>query len=63
MSEATIGLTVMTGVLLLSFGGFLIWGFRSGQFKDIEEAKYQLFKKEPTDADEQATIDKGGAGK
>ena len=43
MDEATIALTVMTGLLLVSFLGFLIWGIRSGQFKNIEEAKYRIF--------------------
>jgi nitrogen fixation-related uncharacterized protein len=28
--------------------GFLIWGWRNGQFKDIESAKYQMLEeKEP----------------
>ena len=44
MSEGTIALTVMTGLLLITFGGFLVWGIRSGQFKNIEEAKFQIFK-------------------
>ena len=44
MSEATIALTVMTGLLLLSFLGFLIWGICSGQFLGIEDAKYQIFR-------------------
>ena len=43
MSEATIALTAMTGLLLLSFLGFLIWGIKSGQFTNIEEAKYRIF--------------------
>ena len=43
MDEATIALTVMTGLLLVSFLGFLVWGIRSGQFKNIEDAKYQIF--------------------
>ena len=48
--EATIALTFMTGSLLIIFLGFLIWGIRSGQFKNIEEAKYQIFRRP---ADEQ----------
>jgi cbb3-type cytochrome oxidase maturation protein len=44
MNEGTIALTVMTGLLLISFLGFLIWGIRSGQFKNIEEAKYQVLR-------------------
>jgi hypothetical protein len=44
MDESTIALTVMTGLLLISFVGFLIWGIRSGQFKNVEEAKYRIFR-------------------
>ena len=44
MDEATIALTVMTGLLLISFLGFLVWGIASGQFKNVEEAKYQIFR-------------------
>jgi nitrogen fixation-related uncharacterized protein len=63
MSEATIALTVMTGGLFLSFLGFFIWGIRSGQFKNIEEAKYQLFhNKNTTNVDDRKTEseEKGG---
>ncbi len=42
MDEGTIALTVMTGLLLISFIGFLVWGIRSGQFKNVEEAKYRM---------------------
>ena len=44
MDEATIALTTMTGLLLVSFAGFLIWGILSGQFKNVEDAKYQIFR-------------------
>jgi len=63
MSEATIALTAMTGGLFLSFLGFFIWGIRSGQFKNIEEAKYQLFRsKNTTNVNERKdeSEDKGG---
>ena len=43
--EATIGLSVMTGTLLVVFIGFLIWGIKSGQFKNVEEPKYQIFRR------------------
>lgn len=46
MSEATIALTTMTGLLLVTFLGFLVWGIRSGQFKNVEDAKYQVFRGE-----------------
>jgi len=50
MDEGTIALTVMTGLLLISFIGFLVWGIRSGQFKNVEEAKYRMLddKKDTT---------------
>lgn len=66
MAEATIALTAMTGLLLVSFLGFLIWGIRSGQFKNIEDAKYQLFRDNrktdvpKEDSEEQGTEDGGG---
>jgi nitrogen fixation-related uncharacterized protein len=44
MDEATLALLIMSGLIFLIFIGFLIWGISSGQFKHIEEAKYQLFK-------------------
>ncbi len=44
MDEATIALTVMTGLLLISFLGLLVWGIHSGQFRNIEDAKYQIFR-------------------
>ena len=46
MDEATIGLTIVTGVVGLVFLGFLVWGIRSGQFHNVEEAKYQVFRKQ-----------------
>ena len=44
MNGATIALTIMSFLILLSFLGFFIWGLKSGQFKNIEEAKYNMFK-------------------
>lgn len=49
MDEATIAQTVMTGLLLISFLGFLVWGICSGQFKNIEDAKYQIFQDRKSD--------------
>jgi cbb3-type cytochrome oxidase maturation protein len=46
MDQATLGLTLVTGVVGLVFLGFLIWGIRSGQFHNVEEAKYQVFRDE-----------------
>jgi len=44
MDEATLALTAMTGLILVTFLGFLIWAIRTGQFKNIEDTKYQLFR-------------------
>ena len=44
MNEATIALTVMSGLILIIFLGFLIWGIKSGQFKNIEESKYRMLQ-------------------
>jgi nitrogen fixation-related uncharacterized protein len=45
MDEATLALVIMSILLLIIFLGFLIWGIKSKQFRNIEEAKYQLFDK------------------
>jgi len=49
MSEATIALTVMTGLIGISFLGFLIWGLCSKQFRNIEAFKYQIFEENEND--------------
>ena len=46
MDAATIGLTVVTGAVGLVFLGFLIWGIKSGQFHNVEDAKYQVFREQ-----------------
>ena len=50
MSEAAIAQTIVTASLLLIFGGLFIWGWKSGQFKDIEDIKYIIFRR-PADED------------
>jgi nitrogen fixation-related uncharacterized protein len=52
MDEATIGLTLVTGAVGLVFLGFLVWGLRSGQFHNVEEAKYQVFRRQKPSGDE-----------
>lgn len=44
MNEATIALTAMSGLMLVIFAGFLIWGIRSGQFRDVEEPKHRMLE-------------------
>ena len=46
MDEATIALTVVTGVVGAIFLGFLIWGIKSGQFRRVEDTKYQVFREQ-----------------
>lgn len=44
MDEYNLALLVMAFSLFLIFLGFLIWGIKTGQFKDIEEAKYRMLE-------------------
>ena len=44
MNEATIAVTVMSLLLFAIFVGFLVWAIKSGQLKDVEEAKYHVFR-------------------
>jgi len=37
-------------IILLIFPILLYWGWRKGQFKDIEEAKYRMIKLEEENA-------------
>ena len=43
MNEATMALGAMSLGILAVFVGLLIWGLRSGQFRNPEETKYQIF--------------------
>jgi cbb3-type cytochrome oxidase maturation protein len=52
MDAATIGLTIVTGTVGLVFLGLLIWGIKSGQFHNVEEAKYQVFRKQKDDREQ-----------
>ena len=44
MNEATIALTLTTLAVFLVFTGLFVWGWVSGQFKDIEKPKYQMLE-------------------
>ena len=35
---------LLTLSLLVIFLGFLVWGIRTGQFRNIEEPKYRIFE-------------------
>lgn len=43
MSAAGIAQLILTVFILLVFLGFLVWGIRTKQFRDIEAAKYRIF--------------------
>jgi cbb3-type cytochrome oxidase maturation protein len=49
MNEATVAQTIMTLLILAIFIGFLIWGIRSKQFRDVEDAKYRMLEDEKTE--------------
>jgi nitrogen fixation-related uncharacterized protein len=42
MNEATIALTITTLGVFLVFAGLFIWGWATGQFKDVEQPKYHM---------------------
>ena len=42
MNEAITPQTIMTLLILVIFLGFLIWGIKSRQFHNIEDAKYRM---------------------
>ena len=44
MDEATIAITVMSGLFGAIFLGFLIWGFVTGQFRNIEEPSRRMLQ-------------------
>jgi cbb3-type cytochrome oxidase maturation protein len=60
VSEATVALTIMTGLILLIFLGFLVWGLKSGQFRHIEDAKYRMLEDELKSEDTPLSGEKPG---
>lgn len=42
MLEATIAQALFTAALALIFGGFLVWGLKTDQFRETEESKYRI---------------------
>ena len=64
MDEAALAQTILTVAILLIFIGFLVWAIRSGQFKNVEEAKYRMLadlkkKDEPKDESPENTAKRG----
>ena len=56
MNAATIAQTIMTLLILVIFLGFLIWGIKSRQFHDVEDAKYRMLD-DRNDINEEKVID------
>jgi len=46
MYWTTILVWTFVGVLILAWGGLMLWGKRSGQFRRIEEAKYTMMEED-----------------
>jgi nitrogen fixation-related uncharacterized protein len=44
MNEATIAQTILSGLFGAIFLGFFIWGFVTGQFRNVEEASRRMLK-------------------
>lgn len=44
MNDSGVALFLSAFFMLLIFVGFLIWGIRSGQFRDVESSKYRVLE-------------------
>jgi nitrogen fixation-related uncharacterized protein len=49
MDEATIALTITSLGVFAVFAGLFIWGWITGQFRDVEEPKYRMLEMDDTD--------------
>lgn len=58
MTAADIAQLCLSATIFIIFVGFLVWGIRTGQFRGVEEAKYQVFK----DDDDMGESDAGEGG-
>jgi nitrogen fixation-related uncharacterized protein len=56
MNEATVAQTVMTLLILAIFIGFLVWGIRSKQFHNVEDAKYRMLEDEKHETENKADV-------
>ena len=43
-TEGDWGILAMSIAMFIIFGGFLLWGIKSSQFKDVEEPKYKMLQ-------------------
>ena len=62
MPEGTIALTIMTLLLLLIFGGMFVWGVRTGQFHNVEEAKFRMFRRSQSERETQKREKRSAGG-
>ena len=46
MTTGVLAQALLTLALIVIFLGFLVWGIRTGQFRNVEEPKYRIFEKE-----------------
>ncbi len=60
VDEGTFAQTLFTGLILSVFLGFLIWGIRTGQFRNVEDAKYRMLKGDKKDNEEADTESQPG---
>jgi hypothetical protein len=44
--QATILVWTVIGILILAWGGLMLWGRRNGQFRKIEEAKHLMMEED-----------------
>jgi len=49
MSEATLAVVITSFGILAVFVGLFIWGLTTGQFRNVEDAKYTVFEREDFD--------------
>lgn len=52
MDEATLGLIITSFSVFAVFIGLFIWGLVTGQFKKVEEPKYNIFEPEDFEDEE-----------
>ncbi len=53
MDEATIALIIMSLSIFVIFIGFVVWGIKTGQFKNVEEPKYQMLENDENEEKEE----------
>lgn len=46
MYWTTILIWAVVAIMILSWGGLMFWGWRKGQFRKIEEAKYRMLEED-----------------